>query len=126
MAKPPRTLQTRLTYLLKHWPADAVRPPSVSVQSYLQAALGQKPETDPKKKSETPTHTPRISESSANSLQYLLEDRFARRYPLTSKIRHPASDPDHYDNVVREFAEAPNRDWMGRIWKRIGGILRLQ
>jgi hypothetical protein len=35
--------------------------------------------------------------------------------PMPEKLRRPASNPDHYDNVVREFAEAPNRDWLGRL-----------
>ncbi|KAJ5729929.1 uncharacterized protein N7483_004437 [Penicillium malachiteum] len=128
MANPPRTLQTRLTHLLRHWPADPVRPASVSVQAYLQAALGQKPEVEPKKsKSEDapPARQPVISNASASALQALLENRFASSYPMAKNIRYPASDPDHYDNVVREFEEAPNRDWVGRIRKRLGGLFRL-
>lgn len=66
-----------------------------------------------------------ISESSADALQALLENRFARRYPLSKKIRFPASDPDHYDNLIREFEEAPNRDWFGRLKKRLSGMIRL-
>jgi hypothetical protein len=125
---PQRTIQTRLTHLLKHWPVDKVRPASVSVQAYLQAALGQKPEVEPKKSKADPDavpfRQPMISESSANALQALLEDRFSRRYPMSNKIRYPASDPDHYDNVVREFEEAPDRDFFGRIKARLGGLFR--
>jgi len=66
-----------------------------------------------------------LSESSVNAMTSLLNDRFARRYPLSQKVRYPASDPDHYDNLIREFEEAPNRDWLGRLKKRLGGILRL-
>lgn len=61
-----------------------------------------------------------------NALSALLENRFARAYPITEKIRYPASDPEYFDNLIREFEEAPNRDWFGRIKKRLGGILRLQ
>lgn len=107
---------------------DKVRPASVSVQAYLQAALGQKPETEPKKSKAdsdaVPFRQPVISESSANALQALLEDRFSRRYPMPNKIRYPASDPEHYDNVVREFEEAPDRDFFGRIKARLGGLFR--
>jgi hypothetical protein len=124
----PRSLQTRLAHILKHWPSDAVRPASVSVQNYLQSRIAK-----PSNESTQPQSTPasaapkaEISESSVNALAALLENRFARRYPITQKIRYPASDPDHYDNLIREFEEAPNRDWFGRIKKRLGGILRLQ
>lgn len=125
----PSSLQTRLAHILKHWPSDAVRPASVSVQNYLQSRIA-KPENESTQPQSTPVSTPapraEISESSVNALSALLENRFARRYPLTQKIRYPASDPDHYDNLIREFDEAPNRDWFGRIKKRLGGILRLQ
>ncbi|CAL5874452.1 uncharacterized protein PFLUO_LOCUS8748 [Penicillium psychrofluorescens] len=107
----PTTLPSRLAHLLKHWPVDNVRPASVSIQSYLQSRLDK------------PTALP---DSSVNALSSLLDDRYARRYPLPPKLRHPASSPDHYDNLIREFDEAPNRDWFGRLRKRVGGILRLK
>lgn len=120
----PRSLSTRLTHLLKHWPADPVRPAAVSIQTYLQHALGQKPDV-PTKKNQPPPRQPVISESSADALQSLLDNRFARRYPIPKHIRYPASDPEHYDNLIREFEEAPNRDWLGRLRKRLSGMIRL-
>ncbi|KAJ5224439.1 uncharacterized protein N7469_007942 [Penicillium citrinum] len=130
MAKPavtPRSLQTRISHLLKHWPSDAVRPASVSVQTYLQSHLGQKQTNGSPQEKDTRVPKPHgeLSESSVNAMTSLLNDRFARRYPLSQKVRYPASDPDHYDNLIREFEEAPNRDWLGRLKKRLGGILRL-
>lgn len=128
----PRSLQTRLTHILQHWPSDAVRPASVSVQTYLQNQLGQNPTQTKNTSPSQPTSpsqstsTPKISESSVNALSALLENRFANKYPLAQKIRYPASDPEHYDNLIREFEEAPNRDWFGRLRKRLGGLLRLQ
>jgi hypothetical protein len=123
----PRSLQTRISHLLKHWPSDAVRPASVSVQTYLQSHLAQKRTEGSPKSQETPVPkaTGELSEASVNALTSLLSDRFARRYPLSQKVRYPASDPDHYDNLIREFEEAPSRDWFGRLKKRLGGILRL-
>ncbi|KAJ5334158.1 hypothetical protein N7541_003986 [Penicillium brevicompactum] len=117
MSKPtisPRSLQSRLTHILKQWPSDAVRPASVSVQTYIQSRL------QPSNQS-----SPAISETSTKALEALLNNRFATQYPLPEKLRRPASNPDHYDNVVREFAEAPNRDWFGRLKKRMAGIIRL-
>ncbi|EPS33305.1 hypothetical protein POX_a01708 [Penicillium oxalicum] len=135
MAKPqslnPRSLQTRLSHILQHWPKDAVRPASVSVQTYIQRQLGenQTPNTPSQSQSTSegaPKAIPPISESSVNALSALLENRFANKFPLSQKIRYPASDPEYYDNLIREFEEAPNRDWFGRLRKRLGGLLRLQ
>lgn len=122
----PRSLQTRLAHIQKNWPTDAVRPASVSVQNYLQSRITPQTSNAPSN-TQTPNSTPKaeLSESSVNALSALLENRFAKNYPMPRKLRYPASDPDHYDNVVREFEEAPNRDWFGRLRKRLGGILRL-
>ncbi|KAF7122168.1 hypothetical protein CNMCM5793_000125 [Aspergillus hiratsukae] len=108
----------RISHLLKHWPTDAVRPASVSVQTYLQSRL---PSTQPQQQ---PSPKVEISEASLNALSSLLEDRYARRYPLPPKLRRPASNPDHYDNVVKEFEEAPGRDFWGRVGKRLRGLFR--
>ncbi|KAJ5086842.1 hypothetical protein NUU61_008149 [Penicillium alfredii] len=126
MSKPPslnpRGLQSRLTHLINHWPSDPVRPASVSVQSYLQSRL---PQSSSNAQTPSSQPVPEISESSLTALSSLLDNRFARRYPLLPQLRRPASNPDHYDNVIREFEEAPNRDWLGRLKKRLGGLLRL-
>ncbi|KAJ5482874.1 hypothetical protein N7539_006320 [Penicillium diatomitis] len=139
MAKPqsltPRSLQTRLSHILQHWPQDAVRPASVSVQSYIQRQLRDNQNsttTTPSSSRSTSSPEPAlkplppISESSVNALSALLENRFANKFPLSQKIRYPASDPEYYDNLIKEFEEAPNRDWFGRLRKRLGGLLRLQ
>ncbi|CAG8129650.1 unnamed protein product [Penicillium olsonii] len=110
----PRSIQSRLTHILNHWPSDAVRPASVSVQTYIQSRLQSASKSSPE-----------ISETSTKALEALLGNRFAAKYPLPQKLRRPASNPEHYDNVVREFAEAPNRDWFGRLKKRMAGIIRL-
>nr|UBX54561.1 hypothetical protein [Aspergillus sp.] len=127
----PQALQSRISHLLAHWPADPVRPASVSVHSYLQARLA---EVDPTKQSQQqhttakttqqPPTTEGLSESSLNALSSLLEDRYARRYPLSPRLRRPPSDPDYYDNLIREFEEAPSRDWWGRLGKRVKGLFR--
>ncbi|BCS01577.1 ubiquinol-cytochrome c reductase complex assembly factor 2 [Aspergillus luchuensis] len=119
----------RITTLLKHWPTDKVRPSSVSVQNYLQACLqpsSTEPTSQKQPQQEGQLQKVNIDEKSLNALSSLLEDRYARRYPLSPRLRRPASNPDHYDNVIREFDEAPDRDWMGRLKKRLGGLLRLR
>ncbi|OJJ02844.1 hypothetical protein ASPVEDRAFT_29388 [Aspergillus versicolor CBS 583.65] len=130
MARPAQTAQSRLTFLLKHWPADPIRPSSVSVQTYLQSRLPQSQSQSPEPSQPAATAaavpTGTISESSINALTSLLEDRYAKRYPLPPKLRHPASNPDHYDDLIREFEEAPTRDILGRIKKKLGGLFRFQ
>ncbi|KAL2829020.1 hypothetical protein BDW59DRAFT_142734 [Aspergillus cavernicola] len=128
MARPPQTIQSRLTHLLKHWPTDPIRPSSISVQTYLQSRLSptQAASKDSTKNTTTPAPASAISEPSLNALSSLLDDRYARHYPLSPKLRRPASNPDHYDNLLREFEEAPSRDWFGRLGKRLRGLLRFQ
>ncbi|EED17677.1 conserved hypothetical protein [Talaromyces stipitatus ATCC 10500] len=115
MSRSPQTISTRLAHLVKSWPTDTVRPASVSVQTYLQSRM-------PKSESETP----QISQSSINALTSLLNNQYSKQYPLPQILRRPASNPSHYDDVVREFEEAPNRNWLGRIQKRLGGMLRFK
>ncbi|OJJ49214.1 hypothetical protein ASPZODRAFT_140142 [Penicilliopsis zonata CBS 506.65] len=121
MAKPSTSVQARLTHLLKHWPRDTVRPEAVSVQTYLQQRLAQIPQ-DPS----TSSTKKAISPASLNALSSLLEDRYTRRYPLPQKLRYPASNPSHYDDLVREFEEAPNRDFWKRLGKAVSGLIRLR
>ncbi|KAL6233757.1 hypothetical protein BDW75DRAFT_214251 [Aspergillus navahoensis] len=123
------TTASRLSHIIKHWPTDPIRPVSVSVQTYLQSLLPSQPQGQNSSPSTTTAASPRtsaISQSSLNALDSLLENRYAKRYPLSEKLRYPASNPDHYDNLLREFEEAPNRDVMGRIRKRLSGLLRFK
>ncbi|KAL1978748.1 hypothetical protein VTN31DRAFT_1607 [Thermomyces dupontii] len=113
---------TRLAHILKHWPQDPVRPSSVSVQTYLRARL---PNSEGGTADESNAMTP-LSESSVTALHSLLNNRYTKRYPLPMKLRYPASDPEHYDAVAREFEEAPTRTWWGRLQKRLSGMIRFQ
>ncbi|KAF5858815.1 hypothetical protein ETB97_003771 [Aspergillus alliaceus] len=126
MSKPPTQYVTRINHLLKHWPADLVRPSSVSVHTYLQSHLPQTPENPSKQPQRQPPQSPSLplSENSLNALSSLLEDRYARKYPLSPNIRRPKSNPDHYDNVIKEFSEAPSRDFWGRVGARLKGLFR--
>lgn len=127
-----KSIQTRISHLLNHWPSDPVRPASVSVQNYLRSrlppqSLSQQSQPQPQSQSQSPPAPgAELSESSLNALSSLLENRYARRYPLPPKLRRPASNPDHYDNVIKEFAEAPSRDWLGRLGKRMKGLFRMK
>lgn len=114
-----RMLQSQITNIVKRWPADPVRPASVSVQAYLESCLplqGSKDGAVPKA---------RISQASLDAMFGLLRNRYLQRYPLPAKLRRPASNPDYYENVMREFQEAPNRSFMEKIKKRLAGMFRL-
>ena len=60
----------------------------------------------------------------ANALYALLEDQHAKDFPLPRKLRQPASNPTHYDDLLTELQEAPTRSWFGGVLKRIKGSLR--
>ena len=60
----------------------------------------------------------------ANALYALLEDRYAKEFPLPQMLRTPASNPTYYDDLVTEMQEAPTRSWLGRLMKRVQGSLR--
>lgn len=118
-----QTLNARIAHLIKHWPSDLVRPSSVSVQNYLGSRLPKSEggTADPQHQGKSP-----LSESSVNALYSLLDNRYSKRYPLPHKLRYPASNPEHYDAVVREFEEAPSRNWLGRLGKKLRGMFRFQ
>ena len=58
------------------------------------------------------------------ALDALLENKYASRFPMPSALRRPATNPDHYDNQVKELQEAPNRSWIDNLMKSIKGRLR--
>lgn len=70
------------------------------------------------------TFEPRKEMRQLNALYSLLEDRFTKQYPVPGNLRHPASNPSHYDDLIRELEEAPGRSWFGSMAKRIKGSLR--
>lgn len=59
-----------------------------------------------------------------NALYSLLENRYVDENPMPQSLRRPSSNPDHYDGIVRELEEAPNRTWLGALVKRVKGSLR--
>ncbi|RAH46040.1 ubiquinol-cytochrome c reductase complex assembly factor 2 [Aspergillus brunneoviolaceus CBS 621.78] len=136
MATKTPSTTARITHLLTHWPKDKVRPASVSIHAYLQSRLPQpqpQPQSPPSPSSSSSSSSsartaqkPGLSEANLDALTSLLNDKYARRYPLPPRLRHPASNPQHYENVIREFDEAPDRDWLGRLRKKVVGMLRLK
>ena len=127
------------TRIIQRWPVDKVRPENVSFQRIMQQRLARL--TNPPTAEEAATKakvnealvtaptTPAMDETwelgQVNALYTLLENRYARATPLPQSLRSPASNPTHYDDLVREMAEAPSRSWLGNMVKRVKGSFRL-
>ena len=128
------------TRILQRWPVDRVRPEKVSFQTVMKARLGKHntgvsgnnaaESINANEAMVSAVEPSRWNENAemvqANALYALLENRFAKDYPMDQTLRKPASDPEHYDNLVREMDEAPTRSWLGGLTKRIRGSLRLK
>ncbi|QSS63409.1 hypothetical protein I7I51_00467 [Histoplasma capsulatum] len=135
----PKTLSAHINRLISRWPSDPVRPASVSVQTYLKTRLPtSSPSPSPPTTAATTTTTTaqtqqhqqrqqsQFSTSSINALYSLLENRYEKQYPLPQNLRHPRSAPTHYDDVLREFRDAPGRGWVRRMVEKFKGVLRFQ
>ncbi|EGE85015.1 hypothetical protein RJ035_004823 [Blastomyces gilchristii] len=144
----PKTLSAHINRLISRWPSDPVRPSAVSVQTYLKTRLPTTPTptTSSSSSPSPPTATAtapqsqaqaqaqaqqqqqqsQLSTASINALYSLLENRYEKQYPLPQNLRHPRSAPSHYDDVLREFREAPGRGWVKRMMEKLRGVLRFQ
>ena len=47
------------------------------------------------------------------------------QYPLAERMMKPASNPKHYEDLVKELEEAPKRSWLAAKLNRWKGFLRL-
>ena len=121
--------------IIKQWPVDRVRPEHVSFQKIMQTRIqnGSSPRAAAAnvKSNEalvSPVEPPQVNNEKemkqVNALYALLEDRFAKAYPIPASLRNPASNPTHYDDVVREMEEAPTRSWVGSLLNNLRGKLR--
>jgi len=68
----------------------------------------------------------RLESEQANILYSLLENRYSRKYPITGSLMKPASNPTHYEDLIRELEAAPQRSWLDRTLNRWKGFLRFQ
>ncbi|KAI5289343.1 hypothetical protein KEM54_004039 [Ascosphaera aggregata] len=107
-----------LSRLISRWPRDLVRPEAISVPTYLQSRLKALPNA--------PEDVKRFSKDNVNALYTLLDNRYQRAFPLSNFLRYPNSQPNHYDALMEEFREAPNRDFWGRLGKKIRGMFRMK
>ncbi|KAI4094851.1 MAG: hypothetical protein LQ348_006586 [Seirophora lacunosa] len=122
---------------LAQWPIDVLRP-QVSFQGSMRRRIekqfgpsnNDKTAYDPSKESKDTLVTPlKPSDEGAeldqvNVLYSFLEDRYSKKYPLSDRLMKPLSDPEHYEKIIKELEEAPNRSWFGSMVNRWKGMIR--
>lgn len=114
--------------IIKQWPIDRVRPEHVHFQKIMQTRA-QKLSSPVTAAVDVNSKDGSVSELNEtrqfNSLYALLENRFDKAYPLPEQVRHPKSNPTHYDDLLKELDEAPTRSWVTSLMNRIKGSIRL-
>ncbi|KIW28525.1 uncharacterized protein PV07_08183 [Cladophialophora immunda] len=122
-------------HIIKQWPLDRVRPAHVHFQKVMQSRLQKLQSPAPaaaSSKSNDALVTPvepfneQKEMRQVNALYSLLEDRYAKEYPLPQSVRQPKSNVSHYDDLIRELDEAPGRSWVTSFWNRLKGSVRLR
>ena len=126
---------------LKRWPRDPLRP-----ECQLQDVLAKRLEKGRLAPATRGATQDQADLKQANALYSLLEDRFKSKvsayagwdglknheglmlmqYRADARIFEPKSNPTYYQDIVKELEEAPNRSWLQRVAKRLGGMVRLQ
>ncbi|RMZ82191.1 hypothetical protein DV738_g1806, partial [Chaetothyriales sp. CBS 135597] len=99
------------TSIIKRWPVDKVRPQNVAFQTVMQNRIDHLLDRELRQ---------------AKTLNTLLENKYANAFPLSSALRHPASNPTYYDDLLRELEEAPTRSYFSKVMNRIRGVLRFK
>jgi len=117
---------------LSRWPKDTLRP-ECQFQDAMRRRLDRKflPASAPG--SQVTAQAAPISAMNerseleqANVLYSLLENRYSRKYPITGSLMKPASNPTHYEDLIKELEAAPERSWLGTQMNRWKGFLRFQ
>jgi len=116
---------------LARWPKDALRP-DVSFSKVMQTRVERRylPNHQISDSTKPPTEalSPRLDDAveleQANALFSFLENRYAKKYPLSNHLMKPASNPQYYENIKRELEEAPKRSWIGRFINSWKGSMR--
>ncbi|KAE8449977.1 hypothetical protein EG329_007116 [Mollisiaceae sp. DMI_Dod_QoI] len=117
---------------LSRWPKDNLRP-DCQFQDVMRKRIDKR--FLPASSSNTPKAAQAVANSGidermeleqANVLYSLLENRYSRKYPITGSLMTPASNPHHYENLINELEEAPERSWFGRMTNKWKGFLRFQ
>ncbi|KUJ10649.1 uncharacterized protein LY89DRAFT_247911 [Mollisia scopiformis] len=117
---------------LSRWPKDNLRP-DCQFQDVMRKRLDRRfiPASSPN----TPNAAQAVANSAidekmeleqANAIYSLLENRYSRKYPIDGSLMRPASNPTHFEDLMKELQEAPERSWWGSMTNRWKGFLRFQ
>ncbi|MCJ1286183.1 hypothetical protein MMC26_005528 [Xylographa opegraphella] len=122
---------------LAQWPKDILRP-DVSFQNAMQRRIDRRISPSPGDRAanvianDALTTVPapaRFDEKAemeqVNVLYSFLENRYTKQYPLSDHLLKPQSNPQYYDNLVKELEEAPTRSWFQRQINKWKGSLRM-
>ena len=115
-----QNLINHYTRLLTRWPIDRLRPEERHFQRLLQSRIAT--EESPS----SPSTTSTSSAAEVNAAYLLLDDTFQKQFRLSDRMMKPASDPQHYQNLAKELEEIPDRSWLGRLVKRVQGMVRFR
>ncbi|KAI4108994.1 MAG: hypothetical protein L6R37_000712 [Teloschistes peruensis] len=124
---------------LAQWPVDALRP-QISFQNVIRGriekqlgpASDKETSYDPSKESKDTLVTPlkpydeKAEMEQVNALYSLLENRYAKQYPLSERTMKPLSKPTYYEDFINELEEAPKRSWLERYIHSWKGFIRWQ
>lgn len=102
------------TRLLRRWPIDRLRPEERTFQRLLQNRIHNPPQDTA------------AAERECNAAYLLLDNALSKRFPLGQKVLKPVSDPEHYVRIGREVEELPDRGFVGRMMKKLQGMVRMQ
>ncbi|KAF4622790.1 hypothetical protein G7Y89_g14235 [Cudoniella acicularis] len=114
---------------LSRWPKDPLRP-DCQFQDIMQKRIDRKfLPSKPKEGEDKPLVAPSAINEKAeleqvNALYSLLGNRYTQKYTLSKEFMKPASNPEHYTNLIKELEEAPTRSWWGNVLNRWKGAVR--
>ncbi|KAF1977183.1 hypothetical protein BU23DRAFT_551108 [Bimuria novae-zelandiae CBS 107.79] len=122
------TVAKHYTRILSLWPKDLLRPHAPFTRTIERRAVpyGVTPVSPLLEDSSKPTPTtdkttdasvrplrttPQQELPQINALYSLLENRYAKKYPLSPGVLKPSSNPEHYDRLMEEIERAPRKSW---------------
>lgn len=125
--------------MLHRWPKDPLRP-----DCQLQDVLARRLEKGTLSPAVKGAGQAQADLKQTNALYSLLEDRYKNKvgssasrplgelsadgklqYRAAAKMFEPESNPAYYKELIKELEEAPNRSFLGRIAKKLSGMVRL-
>jgi len=121
--------------IITRWPVDALRP-EVSFQKALQRRIDRRFNPQPiaadGSKDVKVVQTPPVPVDEkaeleqVNVLYSFLENRYMKKYPVSTRFTQPASNPGYYQQLLQEIHDAPQRSWFAALIHKWKGRIRLQ